>query len=628
MKYLRLVGTTRFSRPNSGSFSAPTNEGHSQRVFATGAFAIASMTALVFLMASTDLQAQSWPPPNPYIQQVPYPQANPQPGYAQAPVYPQSQPGYGQPGYAQQDPYAQQGYPQQQPYAGGQYPQQPYGQQAYTAPDYPQDNYSQQPQGPVAQPLGAAQLEQLVAPIALYPDMLVAQVLAAATYPAQVAAADQWRQSLAYSTPDQIAAEASLQQWDPSVKALTAFPQVLSMLDHNLQWTTDLGNAYFNQPQDVLQTIQLMRQRAQAAGTLVSTPQEAVNYDQGYIELAPPDPQVAYVPTYDPWSAYGAPVQPYSGFSLAGVFGAVGSFLGSGLLHYGPGVAMAAFSHTPFGLLSWAINWLGQTLLFNRSDYYSHSTSVAHWNLPYRRNVPYPERAFGRPGEPYNRMPRGDNWAGREGTGREPNWNRPQPINREPDRFAENRGFAAPRPALPDRGFAGNQVRPALGDGYRSGQALPIHPQPYANRPQEAFNRMPEPARQSFGSQFAGRQFADRPGENSFRSTPAPVYRSPAAPQRSFAEPSQNRAFADPRSMGSMGRSFAENRGFSQPSFRSENNFRSENFGKMPKNFGREEKMPKMPKNFGGGGHSFKAPKESHGHSGGGGHFFGGGHHR
>ncbi len=142
------------------------------------------------------------------------------------------------------------------------YGQQPDTQRSY--PDsgqaYPQGGYGQAP----AQPLNAVQLEQLVAPIALYPDRLVAQVLAASTYPSQVAYADHWRQTQGYASPDQIAAGAGVQNWDPSVKALTAFPQVLAQMDRNLQWTTDLGNAYYNQSQDVLEAVQAMRRRAQA----------------------------------------------------------------------------------------------------------------------------------------------------------------------------------------------------------------------------------------------------------------------------------------------------------------------------------------------------------------------------
>ena len=229
-----------------------------------------------------------------------------------------------------------------------------------------------------AQPLNAVQLEQLVAPIALYPDTLVAQVLAASTYPGQVADADHWRQTQGYASPDQIAAGADVQNWDPSVKALTAFPQVLAQMDRNLQWTTDLGNAYYNQPQDVLEAVQVMRRRAQAAGNLQSTPQQTVHYDQGYIQLMPVNPQVVYVPTYNPWTVYGEQVSPYPGFSL---LGAVESFLGSSPINYGLGIAMSAFSQTPWGWLAWGLNWLAQSVLFNQSDYYSHSNTVADWGF-------------------------------------------------------------------------------------------------------------------------------------------------------------------------------------------------------------------------------------------------------
>src|ERR1039458_2607218 len=124
--------------------------------------------------------------------------------------------------------------------------------------------------------------------------------------PHQVQDADRWLQAQGNASPYQIAGGADVQNWDPSVKALTAFPQVLEEMDRNIQWTAALGNAYYNQPQDVLEAVQVLRQRAQAAGNLQSSPQEQVSYDQGAIELAPPSPQVVYVPAYNPWTVYGA----------------------------------------------------------------------------------------------------------------------------------------------------------------------------------------------------------------------------------------------------------------------------------------------------------------------------------
>jgi hypothetical protein len=219
-----------------------------------------------------------------------------------------------------------------------------------------------------------------VAPIALYPDTLVAQVLTASTYPLQVVDADRWRQAQASASSDQIASGANMQSWDPSVKAMTAFPEVLAEMDQNLQWTTQLGNAYYNQSQEIFAAVQLMRQRAQAAGNLQNTPQEAVSYNQGNILLAPVNPQLIYVPAYNPWTVYGQPVSPYPKFSL---LGALGSFLGSSPVQFGLRIAMTAFSHMSWGWLGWGLSWLAHTVLFHQSNYYSQSITVADWGFPY-----------------------------------------------------------------------------------------------------------------------------------------------------------------------------------------------------------------------------------------------------
>ena len=194
--------------------------------------------------------------------------------------------------------------------------------------------------------------------------------------------------------PEQIAAAANAQtSWDPSVKALTAFPQVLAWLAQNLQWTTGLGNAYYNQPQDVLQTVQVMRQRAEQAGNLQSTPQEEVTQDQGAIDIEPTNPQVVYVPTYNPWAVYGAPVAPYPGFSF---LGAIGSFFGASPVQFGLNFAMDAFLHTPWGFLGWGLDWLAHTVLFNHSGYYTHSASVRDWGFPHAERPARPLSAESR----------------------------------------------------------------------------------------------------------------------------------------------------------------------------------------------------------------------------------------
>ncbi len=131
------------------------------------------------------------------------------------------------------------------------------------------------------------QLQQLVAPIALYPDSLVAQILAASTFPEQVVEADRWVQAHPDLNGDALGQAVESQPWDPSVKALTAFPSVLGNLAKNLSWTSSLGDAYYNQQPDVMIAIQAMRQRAQAAGNLQSTPQQTVDTQDSTIVIQP-----------------------------------------------------------------------------------------------------------------------------------------------------------------------------------------------------------------------------------------------------------------------------------------------------------------------------------------------------
>ena len=137
--------------------------------------------------------------------------------------------------------------------------------QAQTAPA-PVQNAHQTPE----------QLQQLVAPIALYPDALVAQILTAATYPDQVVEADRWLQEHNNLKGEELGKEVDKQPWDPSVKALVEFPSVLANMDKNLSWTSSLGDAYVNQEKDVMNAVQEMRDRAEKAGNLKSTSQENV----------------------------------------------------------------------------------------------------------------------------------------------------------------------------------------------------------------------------------------------------------------------------------------------------------------------------------------------------------------
>jgi hypothetical protein len=153
---------------------------------------------------------------------------------------------------------------------------------------------------PVAESPAAAELHPLVAPIALYPDPLIAVLLPASTYPQQLQDANAWLAS--YPQPPQGAIDA--QPWEPSVKALVHYPTVLAQLTRDMPWTQSLGSAYLNQPGDVMAAIQQMRAEAVAQGNLVDSSQQVVVQDGGVIAIEPANPDVIYVPTYDPVLVY------------------------------------------------------------------------------------------------------------------------------------------------------------------------------------------------------------------------------------------------------------------------------------------------------------------------------------
>jgi hypothetical protein len=151
------------------------------------------------------------------------------------------------------------------------------------------------------------QLDQILAPIALYPDDLLVQVLMAATYPLEVVQAARWAQANAGLRGDQLAIALEQQGWDPSVKSLVNFPSVLQMMNDRLDWTQQLGDAFLAQEEQVMATVQQLRQRAQTQGNLVTTSEQSVIMDpqSQQIIIEPAVPQVIYVPVYDPMVVYG-----------------------------------------------------------------------------------------------------------------------------------------------------------------------------------------------------------------------------------------------------------------------------------------------------------------------------------
>jgi hypothetical protein len=179
--------------------------------------------------------------------------------------------------------------------------------------------------------LAQGQLNQLLAPIALYPDPLIAQILMASTYPLEVAEAGRWQQdpSNAGLQGDQLTYELEQQPWDPSVKSLVPFPQVLQTMNHNLEWTEQLGNAFLAQQGDVMNAVQHLRYQAERSGQLRSTPQQVVTTQGSYILIRPANPNVVYVPYYNPDVVYGSWAYPdYPPYYFSGYSYAVGAGLG------------------------------------------------------------------------------------------------------------------------------------------------------------------------------------------------------------------------------------------------------------------------------------------------------------
>jgi hypothetical protein len=228
--------------------------------------------------------------------------------------------------------------------------------------------FAQAPAPPPAQGQGQTlqpqQMDNLVAPIALYPDPMLGQVLAASTYPVELVEAQQWLQANGNLHGQQLVDAAKQQNWDASVQAMVAMPDVLNRLNQDIRWTTDLGNAFLAQPADVMASVQRMRARAQANGKLQSNQQETVTTQtqngQQAIEIQPANPQVAYVPYYDPsyvwgppaWGAYPPLYYPYGfgwypGINIGLFFGGWGGWGWGG---WGWG---------------WGPNWFGGGLFIN-----------------------------------------------------------------------------------------------------------------------------------------------------------------------------------------------------------------------------------------------------------------------
>ncbi len=272
---------------------------------------------------------------------------------------------------------------------------------------YPQPNA---PPGPSEPPAGAGaptstpaeQLDDLVAPIALYPDPLVGQLLAASTYPMEIAEAEQWVRDHPNWKQKKLMDEAKKQKWDPSVQGLVAFPDVLARMSQDMGWTTQLGNAFLADQASVMQAVQRMRSKAIAKGTLRSTPQETVTtQDQGgqsAITIEPANPNVWYVPNYNPVYVWGPPVWGYYPPLLyPGVGIGFGWFPGIDI-----GLYFGGWGGWGWGGWGWGPNWFGGNIFINDSFFHRYGFAEYHgglgnsvWahNPDHRLGVPYGNRA-------------------------------------------------------------------------------------------------------------------------------------------------------------------------------------------------------------------------------------------
>ncbi len=230
------------------------------------------------------------------------------------------------------------------------------------------------------------ELNQLVAPIALYPDPLLAQILMASTYPLEIVTAARWTKDNAALKDKALTDALAEQTWDPSVKSLTAVPDVLNMLNTKLDMTIKLGDAFLADQQKLMDTVQSLRAKAQTAGNLKTTKEQVVKADNSYISIEPAEPQTIYVPAYDPNIVYGTwpyPAYPPYYYYPQGFAAGMALSFGAGLI-----VGDALWGHCDWANHNVNIN-------VNQYNHFNHARiNDNHWahNPEHRGNVPYRDR--------------------------------------------------------------------------------------------------------------------------------------------------------------------------------------------------------------------------------------------
>ncbi len=336
----------------------------------------------------------------------------------------------------------------------------------------------QQPQGEAAAGenvrMPTDQLDSLVAPIALYPDPLLAQVLVATTYPLELVQLQQWLEKNKNLKDKALTDAVQKQNWDPSIQAMASFPDVVKQLVENIKWTADLGNAFLAQQNDVMDAVQRMRVKAKNMGALKPTKQQVVETkvveSKSVVVIEPASPEVIYVPSYNPTVVYGAPAYPYPPI----YYPPPGYYAAGMALSFGLGVAMGAAWGGGWG---WHTGWGGNNIYINNNNNFVNHYNQQNINRPanqpahggsnnwqhnpqHRGGAPYSNRATA---NKYGGTARGDSMATRQASARQ---NQGQMAARQQPTSMDRGGRQAggmdrgsrSQPSTMDRGAGGDRI--------------------------------------------------------------------------------------------------------------------------------------------------------------------------
>lgn len=311
------------------------------------------------------------------------------------------------------------------------------------------------------------QLDSLVAPIALYPDPMLSQTLVASTYPLEIIQLQQWLAQHKDLKDKALADAVKKQDWDPSIQAMAALPEVVKQLAENVKWTTDLGNAFLAQQNDVMDAVQRMRNKAKNAGNLKSSEQQKVETkvveSKQVIVIEQASPEVVYVPSYNPTVVYGAPAYPYPPIA----YPPPGYYAAGMAISFGVGLAMGAAWGGGWGYNS---NWGGNNNVTinnnnnfvknsNRNSNISNRSGNSNWqhNPQHRGGTPYSNRSTA---NKYGGTTRGDSMASRQNKARQ---NQGQRGGRQQSGVSDRSSMGGRQQQ------AGNRDRSASGRGQQAG---------------------------------------------------------------------------------------------------------------------------------------------------------------